>query len=771
MARSKLRFRAALLAGAALLPPPAPAAALDGGDQPVGEVVIEDKRIGGGLIAPETRAQGTSSVGADYVAQQVPTEHAFQLVKLLPGANVATSDPFGLSNAYSLALRGLGQDEIGVLLDGAPQNDIGYFFAYPSQFIDAENLKQVSLAQGAVDLDSPILNGVAGLLSVSSRDPEAEFGGLADLTYGSYNLKRGFLRVDTGKIPDTGLSAFLSYSYTGVDNWRGPGRDKKQHVDFKAVEEWGDGNRIAIAASYNDALTSGYPQPTLSDWQHYGRGFNYDATYLNAANPGGDPSYWKLYLNSFRNLYFSLPSTFTLAENVTLDVTPYVQSGYGNSPYGTTLATTGNSVGAAPDPVNLVLPNAQDGVANVMGDYTGDQFRSGAVFKLSWRLANHTLIAGYWFDYADDVDQEPFTPLNAGGDVSTLWAWPSSLVRTEDGQIYYALNEHTVSQTQAGFIADSARFLDDRLQIDLGFKGVYSSRDGTNNLPGPQYDVSYYTFQPLPRAAMRYQIDPANQLFADVTTSFRVPNEYDFYDTYYGGAVASAASRSLKPERSVAEEFGYRYQQSGVVAAVTAFNYDFSDRQIATIIDQGGALINATINAGGQTSRGVDAELGLPAMYGVTPYVSAEYLDATVTSNIQVGADVLPSRDKTAVRSPRFQGAAGLSYRDEHLSGSFTVKYLGSQYATFMNDEKIPGYAQLDASIGYDFGDLGAARHPSIRVNLLNLTDRKVLSGVASATTNANDVTGLRGSVIAGSSPTYYIGAGFAASVTISTGF
>jgi len=88
-----------------------------------------------------------------------------------------------------------------------------------------------------------------------------------------------------------------------------------------------------------------------------------------------------------------------------------------------------------------------------------------------------------------------------------------------------------------------------------------------------------------------------------------------------------------------------------------------------------------------------------------------------------------------------------------------------------MDDEKIPGYAQLDASIGYDFGDLGAARHPSIRVNLLNLTDRKVLSGVASATTNANDVTGLRGGVIAGSSPTYYIGAGFAASVTISTGF
>ncbi len=765
MLLSKFRLRATLLAGAALLPPPA-LAALDAADTPVGEVVIEDKRIGGGLIAPENRPQAVSTVGEDYIASQVPTQHAFDLVKLLPGANVATSDPFGISNAYSLALRGLGQDEIGVLLDGAPQNDIGYFFAYPSQFIDAENLKQVSLAQGAIDLDSPILNGVAGLLSVSSRDPEKTFGGLADVTYGSYNLKRGFLRVDSGQIPDTGLSAFLSYSYTGVDNWRGPGSDKKSHVDFKAVEEWGDGNRVAIAASYNDALTSGYPQPTLADWQQYGRKFNYDPSYA-----GGDPSYWKLYLNSFRNLYFSLPSTVNLGGDLTLDVTPYVQSGYGNSPYGTTLTTTGNYVGTAPDPVTLVLPAAQDGVATVMGDYTGEQFRSGSVVKLSWRLANHTLVAGYWFDYGDDVDQEPFTSVNAGGGVPTVWAYKSSLIRTEDGQIYYAMNEHTISQTHAGFVADSARFLDDKLQIDLGFKGVYSSRDGTNNLPGTQYDVSYHTFQPLPRAAMRYQIDTANQVFADVTTSFRIPNEYDFYDTYYGGAVDSAGNRSLKPERSVAEELGYRYSQGGMVASVTAFNYDFSDRQIATVIDQNGALINATVNGGRQTSRGVDAEIGLPAIHGVTPYLSGEYLDATVTSDIPIGDDVLATKGKTAVRSPRFQGAAGLSYRDDHLSGAFTVKYLGSQYATFLNDEKIPGYAQLDASVGYEFGDVGPARHPSIRLNLLNLTDRKVLSGVASATTNANDATGLRGSVIAGSAPTYYIGAGFAASVTLSTGF
>jgi hypothetical protein len=44
---------------------------------------------------------------------------------------------------------------------------------------------------------------------------------LADLSLGSYNMHRAFVRVDTGTIGNTGLKAFLSYSNTRADNWRG----------------------------------------------------------------------------------------------------------------------------------------------------------------------------------------------------------------------------------------------------------------------------------------------------------------------------------------------------------------------------------------------------------------------------------------------------------------------------------------------------------------------------------------------------------------------
>lgn len=91
-----------------------------------------------GLLPPQTAPKAVSAIGSAFIEKQAPTLNAYQLVNLLPGANVSSSDPYGLSATSSLTLRGLGQDEIGVLMEGAPQNDIGFYDAYPAQFADAE---------------------------------------------------------------------------------------------------------------------------------------------------------------------------------------------------------------------------------------------------------------------------------------------------------------------------------------------------------------------------------------------------------------------------------------------------------------------------------------------------------------------------------------------------------------------------------------------------------------------------------------------------------
>ncbi|MTK64820.1 MAG: TonB-dependent receptor plug domain-containing protein, partial [Methanobacterium sp.] len=744
---------------------PAGAGPAANGDEGLSTIVVDAKRIGtNGLIEDRNDAKAVSAVSADFIGGQAPTENAFQLISLLPGANVGSSDPYGISSASRLVLRGLGQDEIGVLMQGAPQNDIGNYFAYPSQFVDPENIRQVSLTPGSVDLDSPIINGAGGLLAITLTDPAETFGGQADVSYGSFNERRSFLRVDSGRVGD--LRAFISYSSTGADNWRGPGRDKKQHIDFNVVDEWGQGNRVSLSASLNDAVTTGYPQPTLDQWRRSGRNFNYDSSYSD-----GDTNYWRQYVSTFRDIYVSAPSTFTLTDRLTLDVTPYVQRGYGNSPYGTWLSTTGNYFGAAPVAGALVIPGAQDGGATVLGNYTGDQYRAGVTSKLSYRVGHHTLLGGFWYDYADDKDVESFTPLDSGGNPVDLWGYQKNAIKMPNGQLFTVLDDHTVTQIGSLFVADKIALLDDKLQIDVGFKAVEIGRNGTNGLPGPQYHVSLHDFQPLPRAALRYQITSAHQIFADVTTNFRSPNSYALYDTYSGGVLTGTGNAHLKDEYSIAEEVGYRFKGEVMTASVSLFNYNFTNRQITTILLVNGAQVNSTINGGGQTSRGLDIELGLRPIHGFTPYLSGEYLDATIDDNIASNGDFVRTAGRTAVRSPHLQLAAGVSYDEGAVFGNVTVKYLGPQYATFTNDEKLPGHGQLDAMIGYHLPSAGYALSPDIRLNLINVTDEKFLSGVASPTLNGKATTGVYGTQIAGAAPTYYVGTGFAAVGTLSSKF
>jgi iron complex outermembrane receptor protein len=216
---------------------------------------------------------------------------------------------------------------------------------------------------------------------------------------------------------------------------------------------------------------------------------------------------------------------------------------------------------------------------------------------------------------------------------------------------------------------------------------------------------------------------------------------------------------------------GYRYIGPNLSASLTGFHYHFRNRQLATVIDQGGALINSTINAGSQTSYGVDGEIDWRPARGMSLYVSGEYLHARIDGDLPVGDDYLPTKGRHAVSAPTWQFGVGGTYDDGRLFGSTALKYVGRQYATFTNDESIKGYATLDLSIGVHLAGLIDAQRTDLRLNAINVTNPHVLSGVEAISTNAQDTTGRNGTVIAGSAPAYYIGSGRAFMVTLSRAF
>lgn len=718
-----------------------------------------------GLLPDQSDARAVSAISTDFIIKQAPTLNAFQLVSLLPGANVSSSDPYGLSASSGITLRGLGQDQIGVLMEGAPQNDIGYYYAYPSQFADAENVRQISLAQGAVDIDAPVVAAAGGILSLTLDDPKAKAGALVNLSLGSYDERRVFARVDTGTIGKTGLKAFISYSNNRADNWRGAGFDKRQHIDAKLLNEWGAGNRASIALSFNDANTSTYASPTLAQWQADGRGFNYDKRYSE-----GNTNYWRLYRAPFRNIYVTAPVHLVLSDAVDVDSTSYLQFGHGNSPYGTQLTTTGNYLGNEELTQPIALPGAVDGLATVLGNWTGKQFRTGNVSKLTLRTGAHRITVGLWFDYGTDRVTQSYTSIGADGRPMDQWGYQDKAIRTADGRLLAYENQRTVTVTKGFFLADSIT-LTPRLTVDLGFKGVSLLRNGRNYLPGPQSKVHVDSFAALPRAAVHYQLDDRQQIFANITTNFRTPNEFALYDSYYGGVLVGQGTNALKNEYSVSQELGYRYIGPSLSFSLTAFHYHFRNRQVATVVNSGGALVNSTINAGSQTSYGLDGEIDYRPAKGVSIYVSGEYLHARLKDDLAVGGDLLATRGRHAVSSPTYQFGVGSTYDDGRLFGSSALKYVGRQYATFTNDESIKGYATLDLSVGVHLAGLIDAQRMDLRLNAINVTNPRVLSGVQAVSANAQDSIGRGGTLIAGSAPTYYVGSGRAFVATLSRAF
>nr|WP_321984785.1 hypothetical protein [uncultured Lichenicoccus sp.] len=287
---------------------------------------------------------------------------------------------------------------------------------YPSQFLDTENLDSISLAQGSADRDAPLLNAAGGVLSLTSRDPSEHAGGLVDASYCSYHSNREFIRLESGSLGASGPRAYLSYSHAAAGNARGSGRDKRQHVDFKLVRDWGDGNSGALLVTWHDAVTTAYPDPDLADWHAYGFSNNYDGTF----SPG-DANYWRLYQAPYRLVYGALPFRFTLTQHLHLSVTAYAQYGYGNTPGGSDLSTSGLFEGTQPVPGTLSLPGAVDGSAAVMADYVGQTWRSGVVPSITWDTGPQHLTLGTWYESVDEHDSQPFSALSADGTLADIW--------------------------------------------------------------------------------------------------------------------------------------------------------------------------------------------------------------------------------------------------------------------------------------------------------------------------------------------------------------
>lgn len=748
-------------------------------EQILKEIVVTGRQrgIAGGLMIVQRQPEATSSITAEAISQKMAITGPTQLIASLPGVNAGLSDPYNMSMRYNLTIRGLPMQKVGFVIDGMPPMDRAYLLPYSESWVDSENLAGVTVHPGAARILDPVQTAIAGEMTLTLRDPSKEAGGQVAYSHGSFHGQRFFGGIDTGEIGKTGLSAYATFSETkaGVFSLPGNARGSRFHTDFKVAKDWGGVGKSTIWVGYNDWNVLRSQPLTLAQFRTAQAANDYTiGNYLPTFNPQSNTNnYYKQGMLTRRNLLISWNNEFHPMSDLTVKITPYYEWAHVNSPGTSSLNPnsiySGNQKQTVSTAGLFLLPN---GNIPVKSNIVHRLFAIGHNSSISYNLSStNTLQFGWWYDHFHMTQVNNFSPISGSGSAPDFGA--GALVAT-NGQQVTSANFNLNTNLHSLALQDSQTFLDDRLRIEVGVKYFTYRMSGTNLAPGPQRGMKFSYDKILPRATFSFDINKSMQVYGNITTETRTPAPIITFPDIYNvvtGAISQGGNLGIKPETSLGEELGYRYHDGFLNVDIALFNKKLKNNVVTAQSFINGAGFNAAYSAGGLIMRGATAEMALAPIHGFSPYVNGQYLYTKTTSNFQVGADFLPTIGKKGVNSPTWTAAVGLNYDHGSLFGNILYKYVGSQYTSFMNDEKMPWYATVDLGVGYRLPSGFVGKKPVIRLSISNLFDKPYLGSASGIQPNAKPTIGVNGTVIAGTAPNYWLSSPRAIMGTFSTKF
>lgn len=736
----------------------------------VGKVTVDtpaEAAPGNGYIIQEDGGKERSTVTKEAIDRHPASANVFQLLDRTPGVNAQSTDGTGLFGG-ALSVRGFNSDEIGFTAAGVPLNDSGNYAIFPQEYVDAENLQEVSITQGAPDPDQPQGGAVGGAISIVPQEPTEYRRVRIVQSIGQNNYFKSFGRLDSGNLFNLPLRFFLSYSKAETDKYKGPGGANRDHIDFGAVYETPGGSKFSAYSFFNSAINSNIGGETLAQFQTLGpKGLDFEpgfTPFLPAVNgtvqnqglaqtgaPGtrnltsayaGQPylysNYYKFRVNPFNDEIASFTSDLKLTDTLRASIQPYYWNGYGNGGGTSTLAEGSATnayagfgsggrpaafVGAAPSGATPDLNGDGDKLDTILyyrPSITSTQ-RPGVNTKLTYEVQDwDTVRVGVNFDHSRHHQTQPYETIGFGGQID-VWANQNDLLlHRPNGTLVQGRDQTTFNDTTIAYLENTSTFLNDRAKVVLGIKRQEVARAGTNNLPfaaatglpnvlHPSVDYLNY----LPSIQTSFKITEENQVFANLQKNARAPSNFTLYENAF-----NTVGNQIQ-ETAWNLDVGYRFQNQYVLTSISAFATNFQNRQLNIALPDDPTQ-TTDINAGSVHERGFEFEIGTSKpIYDVNLYASAAYTKSLIKSNLLVGVPagkttpaitnfVVPTFGEAYPNTPKWQVSTVASYSPSFFPGAFiglSPKYTSARAATLTNDQKIPGYTKVDLFAGYAVPD------------------------------------------------------------------
>ena len=724
------------------------------GQERLDEVLVQAKRLslGDGLMSVQDAPKAVSTITRDSILQAPPGATYAQMIQSIPGVLSITDDVTGLNDA-NYNIRGFTNDEVGVMVNGAPINDSGNYRVYPTEYGDTENYNDITVLQGYPDVDQPVAGAAGGTIAWSTIDPSHTPQLDLSLSGGSYAYNREFLRVQTG---DTGpLRSWLSYSDNEVNNWRGQGYAHVEKVDGKSVWNISDGNSISASFQYNHELK--YAYNTESKVQANANYFqSYDVTLTSPT----DTNYWRLHTNPFDSYLVSLDGEFHITSTTRLSVVPYFQYGGGGGGGGVTftessLASNFGKYGYSNQDVdNNGTVGGKALVYDLSKTFT---YRPGIIAKAIQQLGrDDSLELGFWVDQPRESQSEPFTGTIQGAPVDIWQDSTSKLIGYSPGTgpqyLYY---EYTQTSLRRGFLEDTWTPTN-QLTLTAGVAYTWVLRKGFDfeyygATAGPSYLQQFggparNTYQgTTPTAGIKFQLNDQNQFYAGYGRTFRAPINgavmqnaavLDYYEHNPSELAFSKitpeqldAIGTNKPEVADTLDLGWRYYADRLSASVDAYASNLKNKQLSGYDNASSETVYLSVPELHQ--RGVDAESSFKVIDNyLTIYGSYAYTKSTFAADLDtIGDGYYPVNGKSFLDTPKNMAYVRLNYDHGPLWASVDMQYRSSFWADWMNTERAGGFSTLNFNAGWRLPDVGNfLTKPEIKINIFNLTDKRALT-------------------------------------------
>ena len=718
-------------------------------------------------------SQSAEAIGEDKVSNVVAiTREALlsapsgisglKMLEQLPGFNVQTDGPLGLYEfGNSVQTRAFNLDQIGFLVDGIPTGRSDAFGGSPVfRYVDNENLGRVEASVGAGDVGLPSYSSLGPIISYNSIEPQDQMGLFVSQSFGDNDLKRTFIRVNTGKIGP--FKAYVSRTKLDSDLWRGVGSVDREHWEAQVHADLGGDSWARFKFVSNDFFD--YDSPSLTRAQYNsttpsfngqtGRDIGYTVAPPNTT-PGYAPTVAGIaysnsaYINSYnlainvrKDKLYGATVHLGVADNAWLESTAYWEDkgGYGVSP-----DSYANSRSIYNGQVAIGLPvNAPRGTQFGRSGVGGNRY--GITTKFHVDIGNHAIEAGAWAE----LDQYHRTQAR----YNTTDGSPASAADL-DSLVFLRRDYRSERNITQAFVKDTAKFLDDRLVVDLGFKSLFMDysyfgyRDyadyyrNIGTTAAPNYVVGFgqhgatasYNDGFLPMAGLIYKLDGRTQIFASFAENTALPKGLD--DIYSVIPSTGALAPKPKAEKSKNFELGIRTNQSEFYGALAAYFTKFDNRIAITTVPLAGstALESVYTNVGRVEAYGAE----FTGTYKPALLNGLAYFNLNATYNHAKFKDDLPNGTALAGKylpdSAKWIVNGGVTVEPASwLVANFSGKYTSRRWSTLANTagSSIPGFTIFSAYV--DIGDgiaLGPVKGVKARFNLDNVFDKDTLSYIS----------------------------------------